>query len=449
MPRRIPLLLKKRGRRRSGSPALARVGHALYHAMFVVGGLIGMWWSLTDVLLPEWRLADQSMGFERTECLVRGERVATRPGLAEDEYCPELEVEFTIDGGETIRAWTRFGVGRDTPSHDEAQAALSRYEVGEERPCWYDPADPRRVLLSVRHRWWPWLVLSIPISLVVLGGMGLASTLVSSQSSAERRSALLARGANLPRLDTAALRPTAACGLPPLEADDVSPGTERSHRLAADGAEGWRVAGMATLCLVWNVLVALFAYQIGVGYLSSGIRIGVAALLAGPLAIIGWRMTLSTWRDARGGSGGTTRVEIDEHPLVLGHSAEATLVLSGPLRLRSLEVALVCEESATFRQGTDTRTASVEVFRRSLLSKRRVEVGSVEPLRFDFEVVAPAEGPHSFLSPNNEVRWSLEVMISTPGREDDRRRFPLCFYPVNCEPDPASPSRRRTAGGVA
>lgn len=449
MPRRIPLLLKKRGRRRSGSPALARIGHALYHAMFVAGGLIGMWWSLSDVLLPEWRLAEQSRGFVRTECVVRGERVAVRPGLAEDEYCPELEVQFTPHSAEPVRVWTRFGVGRDTPSRDEAKAALDRYMLGERRPCWYDPADPQRVMLSVRRRWWPWLVLSIPISLVVLGGLGLASMLVSSQASAERLSALLSRGANLPSLDTSALRPTVASGLPPLEADDESPGTERSHRLAADGAGGWRVVGMAILCLVWNVLVAMFAYQIGVGYLSTGVRIGVAALLAGPLAVIGWRMTLSTWRDARGGAGGTTRVEIDEHPLRLGQSTAATLVQSGPLRLRSLEVALVCEEIATFRQGTDTRTASVEVVRQPLFSKRRVEVGPDEPLRYDFEILAPADGPHSFLSPNNEVRWSLEALIKTHGRDDTRRRFPICLFPSTTEWRRVGVSRRQPVGGTA
>lgn len=449
MPRRIPLLLKKRGRRRTGSPALARLGHGLYHAMFVAAGLIGLWWSLYDVLLPEWRLAQQSLGFVRTECVVRGERVAPRPGLAEDEYCPELEVEFTTEAGIPVRVWTRFGVGRDTPSRDEAKAALLRYQIGEARPCWYDPSKPERVMLSVRRRWWPWLVLSIPLSLVILGGLGLANTVVSSQSSAERRSVLLARGANLPRLETTALRPTTASGLPPLEADDESPGTERTHRLAADGAEGWRVAGMATLCLVWNVLVALFAYQIGVGYLSAGVRIGVAALLAGPLALIGWRMTLSTWRDARGGSGGTTRVEIDQHPILLGRSVTATLVQSGPLRLRSLEVALVCEEIATFRQGTDTRTAMAEVSRRPLLSKRRVEVGPDEPVSYDFEVSAPVEGPHSFLSPNNEVRWSLEVLITTPGRDNVKRRFPLCFYPAALSSETSRRGRRPTIGGVA
>jgi len=295
------------------------------------------------------------------------------------------------------------------------------------------------VLLSVRRRWWPWLVLSIPISLVTIGVFGLVRSLVSSQASAERRSARLTSGLDLASLDAGAPRPTIASGLPPVDAEGDSPGTTRPHRLAADGANEWRVAGMATLCLVWNVLVALFAYQIGVGYLSSGVRLGVAALLAAPLAFIGWRMTLSTWRDAGGGGGGATRLEIDATPLVLGEVAGATLLQSGPVRLRTLAVSLTCEEIATFRQGTDARTAVAEVVRTEVLAEKRVVIGPDEPLRREFEVAVPAEGPHSFVSPNNEVRWTIEVELTPVGREPRRRRFPLLVYP----PAPKTVAPRR------
>lgn len=430
MRRRFPLLLKKRGRRRADAPGWARAGEALYYAMFFVAGAIGLWWSLSDVLLPEWRLAAEAASFTRTTCEVVGQRVAERPGLAEAEFCGELQVEFAPDGAKPIRVWTRHGVGRDMPSREEAAAALVRYEIGDQRRCWYDPADPERVLLSVRRRWWPWLVLSIPISLMVIGALGLIRTLVFSQSSPERRSARVASGLGLTQFDGSGPRPTIASGLPPLERIDESPGVRQSYRLAADGAEGWRVAGMATLCVVWNALVALFAYQIGVGYLSSGVRLGVAAVIALPLAVIGWLMTRATWRDAGGvGSGGVTRVEVDRHPLTAGEPATATVMQFGPARLRSLAVWLVCEEIATFRQGTDTRTAAVEVARRQLLNERRVEPSPEAPLHYDVEVRTPTAGPHSFVSPNNEVRWLLEVAVTPVGRDASMQRFPLCVYP--------------------
>ncbi|QDT69161.1 hypothetical protein MalM25_20890 [Planctomycetes bacterium MalM25] len=441
MRRRFPLLLKKRGRRRTGSPLWARVGEVLYHVMFVAMGVIGLWWSLSDVLLPEWRLAKEAEGFTRSDCTVVGERVTERPGLAEPEYCAELEVVFADDAGEERRVWTRHGVGRDTPSQAEAAAALERYRLGDELPCWFDATNPDRVLLSVKQRWWPWLVLSIPVSLVVIGAFGLTRAFVSTQSSPERRSSLMAGGLDLSRLESTGLRPTVASGLPTLEQPGENAGVERQYRLPADGAEGWRVASMATLCAVWNVLVALFAYQIGVGYLSPAVRFGVAALVATPLAVIGWRMTRSTWRDARGvGGGGVTRVEIDRHPLRVGEVSTATLLQSGQMRIRSLVVCLVCDEIATYRQGTDTRTATAEVSRRPLLTHRRLVIDTDEPLTLDFELSLPADAPHSFVSPNNEVRWSIEALIEPMGRPEMKRRFPLCVFPRDVPGRSGAPS---------
>lgn len=430
MRRRVPLLwLKKRGRRRTGSPASAVVGESLYFAMFVAAGSVGLWWTLSDVLLPEWRLAHRSRDFVEAVCVVRGQRVAPRPGLAENEFGPELQVELTPDGAAPRRVWTGHGVGRDTPSHAEASDALGAFRVGDKLPCWYNPDAPDEVLLSVRRRWWPWLVLSIPGSMIAIGGAGLVRALVSSRSSPERRSARIARGVAPLSLDTAKPRPTIASGLPHVDASGESPGVVRTFRLPVDGASGWRVAGMATLATIWNLLVALFAYQIGVGYLSASIRSLVAVLLTAPLAVIGWRMTLSAWRDARGAGGGATTVEVDRHPLIVGEPAAATLLQYGPARLRELVIDLVCDEIATFRQGTDARTAAVEVARRTLLSERRVDAPADEPLRREFTICTPATGPHSFVSPNNEVRWSIETTLTPVGRPPIQRRFPICVHP--------------------
>lgn len=431
MSRRFPLFLKKRGRRRTGSPVLARVGESLYHAMFVAMGAIGIWWTLTDVLLPEWRLAAEAEGFRKTQARVSGARVVTRPGLAEPEYCPELELEIASAEGEPVRVWTRHGVGRDTPSRLEAESALERYALGETRVCWVDPNNPQRVLLSVRKRWWPWLVLSIPASLLIAGAFGLVRTLVSSRSSPERRSALITQGLDLSQLEAGAPRPTVASGLPPVESLDESPGVRRAYRLPMDSSDGWRIAGMATLCLVWNLLVALFAYQLASEYLSVGWRIALAGLVGAPLAWVGARLMLPVWREAPGVSGAdATRIELDGFPLRVGERMGATLMQSGPMRVRSLTVWLVCEEIATYRQGTDARTAVAEVSRDALLGERRFEIDLEEPWSRDFTIELPSGSTPSFVSPNNEVRWSLEVRVEPFNRNDVRRRFPLVVYPA-------------------
>jgi hypothetical protein len=420
---RFPLLLKKRGRRRTGSPRLARGGELLYHLTFVLFGAIGVWWLLSDVLLPELGLVRDADGFTRARCKVLDERVATRPGLAEDEYCPELLVQFTPADGGPISVWTRHGVGRDAPSRTEAEAALERFDVGQERDCWFDPADPTnpdRVLLSVRRRWWPWMVLSIPVSLALAGAVGLAGAMTRGQSSPERRAAQ--------RLPSAGR--LTALALPAADRVNDSPGVRLAYRLPMDGAEGWRVMAMAAACVLWNALAGVFVYQLASGYLSLGGRVGLAAVAVAPLAATGAWLTYSLWRDARTiGGVGVTRVEVASHPLYPGGSCRAVLMQSGALRLRALTISLVCEEVAVYRQGTDTRTATVEARRIELHRERRVEVNPGEPFECDFTLAIPTDAPTSFVSSHNEVRWSIEAAVGSPRRPDVRRRYPICVYP--------------------
>ncbi|MEN0111437.1 MAG: hypothetical protein AAF805_12010, partial [Planctomycetota bacterium] len=326
--------------------------------------------------------------------------------------------------------WTRHGVGRDTPSRDEAYAALERFVLGEERTCWYDPADPRRVLLSVRRRWWPWLVLSIPVSLIVSGVLGLSRSVAAAGASPERRASQRQRGLDGASLDDALTGPVLASGLPVSEPIDESPGVVRAYRLPGDSTDSWRVVGAATLCVAWNALAALLVYHLVSGSLSVAGRLGVVVATVAPLTLIGVRLTLAVWREARGvGGAGATRIEVDRTPQRVGESLNATLIQTGQNRYRAVAVDLVCEEVATYRQGTDARTAVAEVHRAVLLRERSVTLDAGEPLRRDFRVAIPASGPHSFVSPHNEVRWLLETRLTAAGRAEVRRRFPLCVHP--------------------
>ncbi len=435
MPLRFPLFLKKRGQRRTGSPRWARAGEVLYQSMFFVAGVIGCWWLLSHVLIPESRLAQEAKRFTAANCRVVDMRIVHRPGLAEHQFCAELRVEFNTDAGDAISVWTRHGVGSDVPSSQEAEAALDRYEVDQKLPCWYDPRSPQRVLLSVGHRWWPWLVLSIPVSLVIAGTVGVARSLLSSQSSPERRSALRRRVTGTHGAETESNHPSPSSGLPVADRINDSPGVRLTHRLPMDGGEGWRVFGMATICLLWNTLAAMFVYQLASSALSVGGRVGIALLSIAPLVATGVWLTYSLWRDAKSvGGAGSTRLELDHHPLRPGEICRGVLMQSGPMRARSLTISLVCEEEATFRQGTDTRTATAEVYRELLHRERLFEVKPSKPYECDFEFLLPSDAPTSFVSPHNQVKWSLEVAVGPPRRPESLRRYRVCVYPTSWAP---------------
>ncbi len=433
MSLRFPLLLKKRGGRRTGSQRWARAGELLYQLMFVFVGLVFIWWVLYDTLIPEWRLMQSAANFNQTTCEIIGSRVAERPGLTSRDYCPELQIKFETESGEQVAVWTRHGVGRDGPSIREARQYLKQYQLGDQHDCWYDPIqpnNPERVLISVSGSWIPYIVLAIPGSLVIAGLVGFTRVLVGTRSSPEHRSSLIHQGVDLRLLEVRPSKPTVASALPSSEIINDSPGTRLAYRLPMDDTEGWRIIGMAIICAMWNLLAGMFVYQWAASYFSVGGRIGLSVLVVVSLAATSAWLLYKFWQDAGTVGGvGVTRVELSRHPLRPGTSCEGILLQSGRLKARGLTVSLICEEIAIFRQGTDTRIASVEVYRDILLQEKSIKVSYGKPLQKDFQFMIPGEGPVSFTSPHNEVRWAIEIVVGHKRRPEVRRLFPICVYP--------------------
>jgi hypothetical protein len=141
---------------------------------------------------------------------------------------------------------------------------------------------------------------------------------------------------------------------------------------------------------------------------------------------------------------GPTLVEISDHPLLPGHGYRLFLSQSGNLTLKSIEVSLACEEEAVFRQGTNVRTESREVFRQSLYAGAGAVIRPGEPLAAECDLPVPADAMHSFRASHNQVQWKLVVRGEIAGWRGFQRSFPVVVRPA-----PASLSSlfARGAGG--
>lgn len=117
-------------------------------------------------------------------------------------------------------------------------------------------------------------------------------------------------------------------------------------------------------------------------------------------------------------------MEVSAFPLVAGEPARLYLSQSGPLRVSFLRVTLVCEESARYRQGTDTRTEKRCVHRAA-----RFAVEQDRPYEARCELAVPRSAMHSFRSDHNEVRWALVVEAELEGLPDCRQEYPLVVRP--------------------
>ena len=109
------------------------------------------------------------------------------------------------------------------------------------------------------------------------------------------------------------------------------------------------------------------------------------------------------------------------------------LTQGGTGTFQTLTLSLELEEQATFRQGTDTRTEQVVVWRQQVACFH--DVSAATDSRFEARAVVdvPNIAMHSFTSAHNAVRWRL-VVRGTPERWPEFcRTFPVVVFPVGVD----------------
>ncbi len=415
---------KKRGHRRTGSPLLASAGETLFSAAMLLLGCCGLALLFVTLVIPEWRVNRE---FVETTCKVRDKQIREKKSENGIQYVPEFEVELA--GGRVAR--TNYDIHKAySGKREETQAILDRFKDDDKTrySCWYDPTDPSVVVLTRGYRWWLWLPFTVPISFIIIGAGGLLHAMLHWGKSAERRAATTFLAGERELLFAAGNHyfPTVPRG-----ADMTnSPGTKLNYRLPMAGSPGWALFGILAFCVVWNGVVAVFVV-IAVGGFLAGKPDWFLTLLLLPFLLIGIgaiavlvRQLVLTTRI------GPTLLEISAHPLHPGGKYRVVLSQSGWLTIQNLQVSLVCEEIATYHQGTNTRTETREVRRVELWSRKSINIRGGEPLEVEIELSVPADAMHSLAVASNEVKWSLAVEGDAAGWSGYERAYPVIIQPA-------------------
>lgn len=191
---------------------------------------------------------------------------------------------------------------------------------------------------------------------------------------------------------------------------------------------GLVLAGLASLVSIGLVSgMVIQAYQSFAGPRLDWFAVGTSALF---LPVVGWTVVMLFRQFFLLAGFGPTRLEISDWPVYPGRKYRLSLFQPGRLRLKLLEVVLVCQEEATFSQGTTIRTEQKTVFEQRVFRSRGVEIGSGRPFEADLEMQLPAQAMHSFSSANNRVQWKIIVRGSARGWPDFHRTFLIAVHPV-------------------
>ena len=423
---------KKRGHRRTGSEKLGSAGEALALAGVLALGIVFAVFLVRMPVLPEWRA---NRDFVETSGVAKATRVGDIKYGDQFKFRAEVLVQYMADGA-TREHWT-YDITFDSSysySVDRASrvALIQVFTPGESYPVWYDPRNPDSVVIVRGYSGWLWSLLSLPLTLIVIGGGGLVLAVTRWGKSAEHLAAATQLADRLDLLDEIT---TASKDFPNVPRDENltnSPGTRLKYRLPINTTQGWQMAMAVIVAVVWNAIVLGFV----VLAVSRAVH-GPERYLDVPLVLfilpflgIGIWFVYYLFRQALIATGvGPTQLEISDHPLFPGRHYDLFLTHGGRLTMDYIDVEMVCEEQATFRQGTDTRSESRDVFRQQIFRRERIDIPNGMAFEQQCRIEVPQSAMHSFHADHNVVMWKFVIRGQTPGWPAFERVFPIIVYP--------------------
>jgi len=278
---------------------------------------------------------------------------------------------------------------------------------------------------------WPGFALRLmpAMALLLVSVTRVASIVFTYGTSAERRSALFKRAAQLKVMGDTITPPSEFPNVPRETNITNSPGTKLKYRLPVIQLSTWRFLAMSVACfLLVGIAVVLFVTAWTNQHLSSfdwaTLVMCIVFVVAACLSIYAFLWELMIY-----GGLGPTCLEISEHPLFPGKKYGIFLNQTGRMQLKLLELHLVCNEEVTYQQGTDIRTESKTVQRIRILRKTGIRVNPDHPYETAGEFALPPDAMHSFESSHNMISWMILVHGEVEGWPNFERKFPVIVYP--------------------
>jgi len=202
------------------------------------------------------------------------------------------------------------------------------------------------------------------------------------------------------------------------------PGTTLRYQLPSNTNSGCQLLIALGVTAFWNGIVSIF---VGVALSGEGgwfLPIFLIPFVLVGLALIGWTI----WASLQLISAlllGRVSLEIAEHPLSPGAQVELLLEQAGSVRLARVGLKLICSESATYQQGTRSRSESQEVSQTVIVDPETTEFDG----RLSAQLTVPADAMHSFESAHNKIIWQLNLSGRVLGLLPYSNEFPLVIRP--------------------
>ncbi len=207
----------------------------------------------------------------------------------------------------------------------------------------------------------------------------------------------------------------------------------RGARLASTGQGAVGLAFLAAFWngITWTLIILFWLDDDASGSFVPFVVLGIFALI-GLVMVFALAKTLLARAKLQPGVA-TASV----HPVCLGESLEVRFTQrpKSTVNVRRVALTLLCRESATYRQGTNTYTKRHDVHtdEREVVGPRTGD--SFMTLEGEETFQIPPEGMHSFEASRNQVTWMIETKTELAGWPDFTQQFELEVAPLRIAED--------------
>ncbi len=356
----------------------------------------------------------QARSWAPVECEILESRVESGSGDG-DTYSVEVRYRYRWEGAEYESDRHDF-LGGASSGRSAKQEVVDGLPQGSTTTCWVDPEEPSEAVLY-RGWSWPYLFVLLPLVFVLIGISGVVWSLTRARALKAGASGT-GQALATPEGGVGSFRSIELPVIPEVQAGPVEL-EEAQSPLGKLGA-------IVFFAVFWNGIVGVFLW---VGYSEwkeTGEFSGCLALFLVPFVLVGILLLVSVPYQILALANPRPKLIVGEGGVPLGGSTSLQWSFRGASsRLRDLKIYLEGSESATYRRGTDTHTAT-RVFARVDIT--RIE-GGMMVKSGGATVRVPAETMHSFSAKRNEVEWKIHLEASITHWPDVITEFPFVVLP--------------------
>jgi len=392
----------------------------LFFLIFLAAGL-AVGWMVVGKIHEGFRIHNV---YVQGTCTIISKKLHESDGEDGTTYRPVFEFEYEGPGGPELggdgkkyQATGYDGADVSTGGRSSNQAILNQYKIGGKYTCWYDPSNPQKAVL-VKPSAWNLLWGLFPLPFIAVGLFG---TVWVVRSKFRRRGPPVSAEAEAFKSAPVA----GGIGLQTVPEFEAKPGDRLAFKLVPEATEKAAAIGLGCFGMLWTgitgfICLGMIKNQewLGVVFLGLFVLVGLG-ILGGAIwqALIGWGV-------------GETRVEVANASPAPGEKLQLLVRQFGHMAINELSVWLVCEEQATYQQGTNTRTDKERVLEERLAQRVSFVVAGQAGEELAAEAQIPADAMHAFKSKHNAVRWLIEVRGDVQRWPDFKRVFPVRVQPA-------------------